>query len=43
MDKRKLKWSREAFKQYANIVQWYSINVGKQAVSVQKWRIDRYK
>ena len=33
MDERKLKWTRKAFKQYASIVQWYSINVGKQAAS----------
>ena len=33
MDKRRLKWTRKAFKQYANIVEWYSLNVGKQAAS----------
>ena len=33
MDKRRLKWTRAAFKQYANIVEWYSLNVGKQAAS----------
>lgn len=33
MDERRLKWTSEAFKQYANIVEWYSINVGKKAAS----------